>query len=93
VRAHQGIKGIHVMAINDYYSMNGKWNNSYQYCPSCYTYYFGYPHTCTVNPTPIFTQLEAAKPKYGEHILDCGCVVKTVVVEHCETLHKAPETE
>lgn len=37
-------------------------------------------------------QLEI-KPKYEEHTLECGCKVKTVVVEHCDTLHKAPEEE
>lgn len=53
-------------------------------CLECSAYYIqGTVHTCA--------QALEAKPKYGEHTLECGCEVKTIVVKHCETLHKEPD--
>lgn len=52
-------------------------------CAECKVYYVsGTFHSCP--------KMLESKPKYEGHTLECGCKVETVVVEHCDTLHKAP---
>jgi hypothetical protein len=70
-------------------------------CPYCNEYYYyGTTHACTIYPiyypnnyTYSYPALSSPKPNYEDHTLECGCKVKTVVVEHCETLHSKPKDE
>ena len=55
------------------------------YCGGCGQYVTYNGHVCSG-----YSKLEV-KPKYGEHTLECGCKVKTVVVEYCTDLHEDPD--
>jgi hypothetical protein len=76
--------GTHTCANYMYYPTT--YNTGY-WCATC-NVWVQYPSTVAHICLP--KQLES-KPKYGEHNLECGCKVKTVVVEYCTDLHKDPD--
>ena len=80
---HQYYTGVHTCAGNyQIYPSTYTWTA----CPACGTYYVsGTVHSCP--------KMLEVKPKYEPHTLECGCKVKTVVVEYCTDLHEKPKED